>query len=454
LIDLDASGRIQYDMLLQKYSSAFVPPEALTEVQVMQQSSGSEQTTSTNTSKVVVVRSSQVKKWLKEIQILNPDEEPSFMLRAQPSFDIWSLGVILYQLCSQDAVSLFQAGQDDNLLSNDENDAIDEDLQRDSLRSLWRWSDQTKKRKLALIPDPMARNLISLMLMKDPIRRPTISRILAHPFLSGNTKNLARSSTTEIGDSYDAPEFDCFLSYRVATDLQLVEVVYEMLTKRGFKVWWDKQCLPLGKDWQQSFCEGLMKSRSYICFLSKAGINHPTNQRQSFAFENSRHCDNLLLEIRLALELHRLGYVETLVPVFVGDVNFDEAGQIIAIQKFDFAIDSPKVPNVVIDAIEDALRREMNNQCLGESVLAANNRETITVQGLWRELNKYQGVLTTGTLVEAAKTVADRFSDAHKVTESSRATDNIDKSTPRSHNHVNSIRGLKDWGSSVVKSNS
>ena len=39
------------------------------------------------------------------------------LLIAHPSFDVWALGCILYQLCTEDVRPLFQGGQDDNLTS-------------------------------------------------------------------------------------------------------------------------------------------------------------------------------------------------------------------------------------------------------------------------------------------------------------------------------------------------
>ena len=45
-----------------------------------------------------------------------------------------------------------------------------------------------KAEKLADVTDKLARNLLSQMLHKlhkDPLQRPSLARVLAHPFLSG-----------------------------------------------------------------------------------------------------------------------------------------------------------------------------------------------------------------------------------------------------------------------------
>jgi serine/threonine protein kinase len=65
------------------------------------------------------------------------------------------------------------------------------------------------KMKLTEIPNTIARNLLAQMLSKDPRHRPSLSRILSHPFLS--QKSVIRM----VGEK---AEYDIFISYRVASD--------------------------------------------------------------------------------------------------------------------------------------------------------------------------------------------------------------------------------------------
>jgi serine/threonine protein kinase len=81
--------------------------------------------------------------------------------------------------------------------------------------------------KLELIEDKVARNLVSLMLKKDPRQRLSASRILTHPFFTGRQ--------TSFGNQYVL--YHVFLSYRVATDFRHAQLLYEVLTDAGLSVW-------------------------------------------------------------------------------------------------------------------------------------------------------------------------------------------------------------------------
>ena len=43
--------------------------------------------------------------------------------------------------------------------------------------------------------------------------------------------------------------FDVFVSYRVSSDVALVEKLYHLLTERGLRVWWVKKNLLWGQRW-------------------------------------------------------------------------------------------------------------------------------------------------------------------------------------------------------------
>ena len=92
---------------------------------------------------------------------------------ADPSQDMWAFGVVLYHMAAK--CSLFNCDYAGNVVS--END----------LRDLAFWSEDVKWDRMSMIPDKYARNLISQLLMKDPLKRPNIQQVLSHPFMTGRT---------------------------------------------------------------------------------------------------------------------------------------------------------------------------------------------------------------------------------------------------------------------------
>lgn len=364
LIDLDAASRIGVDNVGFKSSSAYIPPEAV----YADPAKG-----------CAVVRSAA------NLAKLQQENDCSFdLLVAHSSFDVWSLGCILYQLCTPDVRPLFQGGQDDNLTDN----VLDHD---NNLFSLAEWSDELKAHKLARAFHPLARNLLSQMLHRDPQKRPTIERVLSHTFLS------KRQFTRLVGEE---PQYDVFISYRVASDLPHAECIYNMLVAEGKSVWWDKQCLKAGVNWEQGFCSGLINSRYFLCILSRDGINKEGNSRQNLALlEESSPCDNVLLELRLALELRALGMIEKIFPVLVGDSSDPSDGEAdVSFCNFFTAgcLSMRTLPEVAVTSVESNVHRHMEEQGLGSPVVLCNS-----VHGVVDAVLKCNGALIEGPAVSA-----------------------------------------------------
>ena len=73
--------------------------------------------------------------------------------------------------------------------------------------------------------------------------------------------------------------------------------------------------------WKEGFCEGLINSRTFVCLLSKGAINHPDKPWQNFSCLTADSSgDNVLLEHMLALELRKLGLIEKIFPVMIGEL--------------------------------------------------------------------------------------------------------------------------------------
>ena len=359
LIDLDAACAIGKEPMGHKTSSAYIPPEA---IHVDEKSFSAS------------VRSAK----------------GGDVWTAHASFDVWSLGCILYQICTTDVKPLFQCGQDDNLVG------VRKGV--DNLFSLAEWSPELKAEKLTDVPDKLARNLLSQMLHKDPLQRPSLARVLAHPFLSGI--KVARL----IGEK---PKYDVFLSYRVASDAQHVEKLYNLLTAQGFKVYLDKLCLLPGVDWEQGFCEGLVSSRAFVPLLSRDAINHPDKAWQNFSkLMADSNCDNVFLEHRLAVELQGLGLIEKIFPIFIGNLDAMTS-------EYSHYFGSgchPSLPEVTVKSVDEKVRHHMESQALGPPL-----EPDRTVRSVVGAITACQGAFIVGpadvTFAEATASIAKMLTD-------------------------------------------
>jgi hypothetical protein len=211
------------------------------------------------------------------------------------------------------------------------------------------WTDDFKEERLNEVKDRHARNLLKKLLNKDPERRPvSIAQVLAHPFISGHKPVRMEG---------EEAEFDAFLSYRVAADFEHVERMYHLLTEAGLKIWWDKKCLQPGVDWEQGFCDGLARSRNFIAFISRNAIKHREKD-----FNNYEHLkpdssvDNVLLEHRMALELRKMGLIEKMFPIMVGDTKPDGSYS----NYFGSGCHPGNTPEVVVSSIELTLKEHFN----------------------------------------------------------------------------------------------
>ena len=366
LIDLDAACEIGKAPVGHKSSSAYVPPES------------------------IYVDEKSASACVRSVVAVTKGGANYDLLTAHPSFDVWSLGCILYQMCNPDVKPLFQGGQDDNLVGFRKG--------VDNLFALAEWSPELKADKLSDVLDKSARNLLSQMLHKDPLQRPSLARVLAHPFLSG--KKVARL----VGEK---PKYDVFLSYRVASDSQHVEKLYNLLTSQGFKVYWDKLCLEPGVDWEQGFCEGLVSSRAFVPLLSRDAINHPDKDWQNFSkLTADSNCDNVFLEHRLAVELHGIGMIEKMFPVFIGDLDATTSEY----SHYFGSGCNPMLSELTVKSVEDKLRHHMESQALGTPL-----EPDRTVKSVVGAITTCQGAFIVGpadaTFAAAAASIAKMLTD-------------------------------------------
>ena len=305
------------------------------------------------------------------------------LLKPHPSFDVWSLGCILYQMCNVDVKPLFEGGREDNL--------VDDLTDDDNLFALAAWSNELKEKKLARVTDEMARNLLSQMLHKDPMQRPSLARVLAHPFLS--ERKVARL----FGEK---PKYDVFLSYRVAPDSNHVSKLYDLLTAAPYNlsVYRDANCLKSGVDWEQGFIEGVVSSRAFVPLLSRDAINNPIEGKPNFSKVTLESpVDNVLLEYRMAVELQGLGLIEYMFPVFIG--NKDDTTE--EYSKYFECGCHPSSPDVAVKSVEEKLLHHMESQALGTPLVP--NR---TVKSVMGAVTTCQGAFVVGALDQSFNKIA------------------------------------------------
>jgi len=295
------------------------------------------------------------------------------LLTAHPSFDIWALGCVVYLLCT--GSTLFQATVNDHM-SNESDYFV-----------LHLWTDETKTKKLSLIRNKIARNFVSMLLNKDPEKRPSARRLLQHPYFTGKTV------TRLVGD--DA-KWDVFLSYRSDADEEIARMIHKTLTESGIRVWWDKVCLLPGQNWEVGFCSGLVDSANFVCILSREGIKNPNDPRMNWeVLENDSNCDNLFLECRLALELRERGLINGIFPVMIGDK--DSHGKYSNYFKGKCKPDAPKV---CVNLVESKLREHLDRESLGYPY-----RERGTVHAVLQDILSNQGKFIEGDLRYAIEDV-------------------------------------------------
>jgi len=304
------------------------------------------------------------------------------LLPVSPAQDMWSLGCVLYLLYS--GATLFQGNISDDMVS-----------ERDLLE-LWDWSEATKRNKLEQVKNHLARNLLSLLLIKNPRLRLDANHVLSHPFLTGVVGSRLQGSE---------PKWDVFLSYRVDSDLDHVEELYNALVERGLRPWWDKKCLLPGQNWEEGFCSGLVSSKCVVCLLSRGAVKSPTKESQNFEkLTTNSKSDNVLLEWRLALELKERGMIEGIFPVFIGDhvdggeySNYFSSGC------------NPDPPDLVVEALETKLCDHLGREGLGSPY-----QDRLTVKAIVTAILSNQGGFYSGRKEVFLSSVAVSICDMAK----------------------------------------
>jgi len=254
-----------------------------------------------------------IRNWWKQDQYFEYGPRPYCQydaVVARPQHDLWSFGIVVANLLT--GVPIFKENREDNICT------------KDDWLKLLNWSsrdfDQHFSSMETTPEKSLAKNFVSLLLQRDPQKRfLSCGHALEHPFLTGKTPKRI------VGQE---AEYDVFLSYRVVSDAKHIKLLHRILTQRGLRVYWDALCIRDGKPWEREFAEGLIASKIFVPFISRHAVNQPNNVFNNFSLlKSDSHCDNVLLEHRLAFELQDRGYIESVFPVCLGDAQFNQGSE-------------------------------------------------------------------------------------------------------------------------------
>lgn len=123
-----------------------------------------------------------------------------------------------------------------------------------------------------------------------------------------------------IGDpSYRCEKHGLFGSYRVQSDLEYMTALVRAIEtcdvsrQKYLTMFFDRNCLPIGEDWEKGFVNCLQGSGSIILLVSPEGV-----ERCKTADTTQ---DNFLLELELATNLHAK-HKAAVVPIFLIDRDY------------------------------------------------------------------------------------------------------------------------------------
>ncbi|KDO33084.1 hypothetical protein SPRG_01898 [Saprolegnia parasitica CBS 223.65] len=157
-------------------------------------------------------------------------------------------------------------------------------------------------------------------------------------------------------------EYDCFISYRVASEKEVAEKLYLHLKTKGYEPFLDRMSLKNAEPWKDGFLRGLGHSHLFLALVSEAGLEKARDRTQN------HHEDNLLLEYEVALEIATAGRLNVL-PIYVAASN---NGNFVKFQGFNPDLYAPtldpedatsrrtSVPVAALPGLSDAIKRRQS----------------------------------------------------------------------------------------------
>jgi len=207
--------------------------------------------------------------------------------------------------------------------------------------------------------------------------------------------------------------FDVFLSYRVASDAELAQLLYYRLRVQGVRVWWDKECLEVGQSWVEGFSNGLAACRYFVVLMSEAALA-PLTQ-----LHDCSPCDNVLLEMQMALELKEKGRLSGLQPVLVGRREMSEYGAELFTDFFKSGcLPAGGFPNIEVASVSAALSthfsRVANTQPSRMRTVSETVNEVLQNQGTFFLGQRDHALrIVVDDILKSCKPVTDTHVDPH-----------------------------------------
>jgi len=113
-------------------------------------------------------------------------------------------------------------------------------------------------------------------------------------------------------------KFDCFISYRVATERDVATQLYYDMKLQGIHPFLDSKCLIAGMNWKEGFLKGLLNSRTFLAVISSAGLERCRNSSADHTH------DHVLLEFETALKISAsTNNPSYICPVLVGSYTVE-----------------------------------------------------------------------------------------------------------------------------------
>jgi hypothetical protein len=228
---------------------------------------------------------------------------------ALPSLDVWSLGVVFFELCA--GLNLFvQDVSNDNMVDKGDmcrlcvwNTITDEQLEpvfavdddQPGMRA--KSSSKASFAPPTLVQD--AKQLIRWMLRGNPKSRPTIQQILCHRFFAAydDSGKFIDPDEAALRDNAAPPQrmhFHAFMSHCQADASGTVAALYEFYVDRGVFNWYDMRQPTITLEGMK---QGVRNSDCFLLFLSEHVLGQWYCQQEILEALKSKKRVQLVLEV-------------------------------------------------------------------------------------------------------------------------------------------------------------